>query len=302
MGLWVQDQWDLKTLPLAIGLALFVAACAPVSPPARFTSIPLPSATLLPTAEPTATLLPATATPHPTVPPIFTPLPLSPTPGPRVCSPLEDVSLAEIPQLIAGNTYQTPQPGRDDGHPGIDLAYYLHGTRRTILGLPVHAAAAGRVAAVLPDRKPYGNLVIIETPLESIPVAWWTVLKWPVTPAPTLIPDARLTCPTPLETPQWNPSKRSLYLAYGHLNSLSPLHVGDRVLCGQPIGEVGTTGASVNPHLHFEARLGPAGAVFTSFGHYDTRTTPLERNNYCLWRVSSWFELVDPLQILKQQP
>jgi murein DD-endopeptidase MepM/ murein hydrolase activator NlpD len=84
------------------------------------------------------------------------------------------------------------------------------------------------------------------------------------------------------------------------MNQLSPLHLGDAVTCGQPIGEVGTTGASVNPHLHFEARLGPAGATFTSFGHYDARSTALERNNYCLWRVSNWFQLVDPLPILQQ--
>ena len=302
MSLWAQDRWDLKTLPLALGLAVLVTACAAyISPPVPPAKIPLPSATLPPTSLPTLTPLPPS--PLPPLPPSPSPsLPPSPTPGPRVCSPLEDVSLPEIPQIIAGNTYQPPLPGRDDGHPGIDLAYYSHGSHKTMLGLPIHAAVAGRVAAVLPDRIPYGNLVIIETPLESIPTTWLTALNWPAAPAPTVIPDSRLTCPVPLETPQWNPAKRSLYLAYGHMNNLSPLHIGDIVQCGQPIGEVGTTGASINPHLHFEARLGPAEATFTSFGHYDTRTTPLERNNYCLWRVSNWFQLVDPLQILQQQP
>jgi murein DD-endopeptidase MepM/ murein hydrolase activator NlpD len=78
--------------------------------------------------------------------------------------------------------------------------------------------------------------------------------------------------------------------------------VGDTVTCGQPLGEVGTTGASVNPHLHFETRLGPAAMTLDSFGHYDLHATDLERNNYCLWRVSGWFQLVDPLKILAQQP
>lgn len=302
MSLRVREQRTFTALPLAIGLALLAGACTPRATQAAPSPAPLLVAPSLTVVPPTVTPVPATATPQPTATPSATPLPPSPTPGPRVCSPLEDVTLAEIPGLIAGNTFQTPQPGRDDGHPGIDLAFYSHGSHKTILGLPIHAALAGRVAAVLPDRKPYGNLVIIETPLESIPAEWIQALGWPATPIPTVIPDNRLTCPNPLETPPWNTSRRSVYLAYGHMNSQSPLHLGDAVSCGQPIGEVGTTGASVNPHLHFEARLGPAGATFTSFGHYDARSTAAERNNYCLWRVSNWFELIDPLPILRQKP
>jgi murein DD-endopeptidase MepM/ murein hydrolase activator NlpD len=194
-----------------------------------------------------------------------------------------------------------PQPGRDDGHPGIDLAFYRHGTRTTMLGLPIQAAMAGKVAASLPDRKPYGNLVIIEVPLDNVPKAWRANLNWP-TPGPALTPDARLTCPQPLTLPTWNTNARSLYMAYGHLNQPSALKAGDTVTCGQVVGEAGTTGASVNPHLHFEARLGPAGAVFTAMGHYDAHSTEAERNNYCLWRVSNWFQIVDPLKILAMTP
>jgi murein DD-endopeptidase MepM/ murein hydrolase activator NlpD len=209
--------------------------------------------------------------------------------------------LKELPAIIAGNTYQTPRPGSDDGHPGVDFAFYSHGTHKTMLGLPVKSAMAGRVAAVIPDRKPYGNTVIIEVPLDQVPQEWLTTLVWP-TPAPTVMIDPRLTCPSSLILPKWNTSKQSLYILYGHLNKYSPLLVGENVSCGQPLGEVGTTGASVNPHLHFEARLGPSGAAITSFGHYDAHTTAEERNNYCLWRVSGWFQLIDPLKILSQQP
>ena len=216
-----------------------------------------------------------------------------------MCSPLAEVSLAELPGIIAGNTFQTPQPSRDDGHPGIDFAFYSHGARKTMAGLPVLSAFAGRVAAVLPDRPPYGNLVIIETPLDSLPQRRPGIL-FTATPAPTVVPDARLTCPAVLELPRWDTSHRSLYIAYGHLQEPSPLKVGDPVQCGQPLGAVGTTGASVNYHLHFEARTGPSGATFTSFGHYDARSTALERNNYCLWRVSGWFQLFDPLKLLLQ--
>lgn len=285
--------------PLIIGifLACLLPACGQqtavsITPSSTPTHLPGATTTLVP--SPTATITPArTITP--------TSLSPSPTPGPWLCSPLEDVALQELPGIIAGDTYQPPLPGRDDGHPGVDFAFYRRGSRTTMLGLPVRSALAGKVAAVIPDRKPYGNTVIIETPLESLPAVWSVSLTWP-TLAPTVVPDARLTCPLPLTLPAWDSSKRSLYLLYAHLNQPSPLRVGDTVICGQVVGEVGTTGASVNPHLHFEARLGPSGMTLTSIGHYDNRTTAEERNNYCLWRVSQWFQLVDPLKILSQAP
>jgi murein DD-endopeptidase MepM/ murein hydrolase activator NlpD len=319
MSLWVRDPRTIKTLPLAISLALLASACTPLAAPLTASPSAL-AASAAPSHAPAAgseanrpdglpQVVQATFTPtpptgrlHPTPTQTKTLAVPSITPKPRVCSPLAEVTLSEIPGLIAGNTFQTPQPGRDDGHPGIDLAFYAHGTRKTMLGLPIQAALAGKVAAVLPDRKPYGNLVIIETPLESLPAEWGNALHWPAAPAPTVIPDGRLTCPDPPETPAWNTARRSLYLAYGHMNKPSTLKVGDTVSCGQSIGEAGTTGASVNIHLHFEARFGPAGAVFNAFGHYDARSTAAERNNYCLWRVSNWFELIDPLPILQQKP
>jgi murein DD-endopeptidase MepM/ murein hydrolase activator NlpD len=39
---------------------------------------------------------------------------------------------------------------------------------------------------------------------------------------------------------------------YAHLEEPSPLHTGDTVRTGQPIGIVGTTGSSTACHLHFE--------------------------------------------------
>ena len=43
---------------------------------------------------------------------------------------------------------------------------------------------------------------------------------------------------------------------YAHLNAFAPaLQVGQRILQGDPIGEVGRTGWATGPHLHFEFRV-----------------------------------------------
>ena len=58
------------------------------------------------------------------------------------------------------------------------------------------------------------------------------------------------------------------------------------------------SGNALNPHLHLEARVGPAGTRLDSMAHYDSSASPAEMAAYCLWRVSGAFQRINPLQLL----
>ncbi len=58
-----------------------------------------------------------------------------------------------------------------------------------------------------------------------------------------------------------------LYTVYAHMRAILA-HVGERVQTGTQIGEVGSTGATTGPHLHFEVRIGEN-------SYYDTRNPEL---------------------------
>jgi murein DD-endopeptidase MepM/ murein hydrolase activator NlpD len=256
-----------------------------------------------PVVQPTSTAPQATqtlpqvpmssATPTLTAQPTLAPTDTT-TPSAKVCSPLPGYALADLPGMIF-NPYHPPAPGLDDPHEGIDLAVVEPGSQIALAGHPVAAALTGRVASLIANRFPYGNAVFIETPLEQIRSG----LAIP-TPAPTLIPRSALTCPPFSSFPTFDPSHRSIYTVYAHLQELPPLQVGQTLSCGETFGKVGSTGNALNPHLHFEVRVGPAGATFSSMAHYDSSATAEEMSNYCLWRVSGVFQLFNPLTILNQ--
>ncbi len=90
------------------------------------------------------------------------------------------------------NPFAPPPYGSDDPHQGVDFAE-LFGTQRiAIPGRQVNAVLSGRVAAVISDRFPYGNAVIVETLIRDLPTGATAGLP---TPAPTPQRKAALTCP-----------------------------------------------------------------------------------------------------------
>ncbi len=280
----------LNKLPVfCLCLALCLSACKPqAASPSTPTSarIPqMPTPTSLPTATPTSP------------PPTLTQLPVL-----KLCTPLQNLPLSQMPALVS-NPYHPPAPGKDDPHAGVDLAVRLGDTQMAMPGHPVQAALAGQVAMNLRDRFPFGNAILIETTLDSYPAGWWQPAEIPE-PAPTLPPRSALTCPAAPAPTFPDPNRRSLYVLYAHLQQPSSFNPGDPVACGQVIGAIGSTGNALNPHLHFETRVGPAGLRLDSMAHYHSSATPAEMSNYCLWTVSGLFQLVDPLKVLnlKQSP
>jgi murein DD-endopeptidase MepM/ murein hydrolase activator NlpD len=209
------------------------------------------------------------------------------------CSPLEGVPLAELNDRIV-NPFAPPPRGSDDPHQGIDLADFRTADRIALEGLPVHAVLAGRVAMVLANRFPYGNAILIETPLDRLPSDLREGL-----PIPEMLPPpeklSALTCP-PLETPlpAWETEPLSVYTLYAHLKEPPNFQPGEAITCGQPLGAIGNSGNALNPHLHLEMRLGPPGIHLGSLAHYDTSATPKEMAAYCTWRLGEPFWLIDP--------
>lgn len=271
-----------------IALAL-LGACAPALRATPTATLTLPTRTPALTAAPSSTPAPPTATASPAPSP-------TPTPGVQVCAPLEGIPLAGLPGLVS-NPYAPPPTGSDDPHHGVDLALLDPATRLALAGHPVQAALPGQVAGVIRERFPYGNAVIVETPLEGLPPGWLTTLALP-TPAPVQPGHPVLTCPTPSAPLSAETDPRSLYLLYAHLQEPPEVAPGEALACGASLGAVGMSGNALNPHLHLEVRVGPPGIHFESLAHYTASASPREMGDYCLWRVSGAFQHLDPLAVL----
>jgi murein DD-endopeptidase MepM/ murein hydrolase activator NlpD len=202
---------------------------------------------------------------------------------------------------ILSNAFDPPPPGNDGGHQGVDFSFWQYGSHSTMEGIPVQSMLAGTVAAVDVNRYPYGNMVIVETPIEDVPLALLALHPLP-TRQGLATPDSALFCPPGDDGFSTSVDGLSFYVLYAHLKDPVSFKIGDPIDCGQALSAVGTTGASVNNHLHLELRLGPAGATFSSMAHYINDATNQEMHNYCMWRVSGWFQMLDPMVLFADTP
>ncbi|RME46335.1 MAG: hypothetical protein D6791_08570 [Chloroflexi bacterium] len=214
-----------------IGAVLFSLVIAGITigydpPSTALSAIPTDQSASLPTAStpaPTPTASPSpTATPRPTATPTATPTP-TPEPTPEALEP-EDHYWFERPIAPGGTNfvsrfyaYGSTYRGRYQVHHGVEF--------ENPTGTPVLAVGPGRVVVAGPDNVQvyglfpdfYGQLVVIEHDR-----------TWRGQPVFTL---------------------------YGHLSAVR-VAVGQEVEAGQVIGEVGSSGIALGPHLHMEVRVG----------------------------------------------
>lgn len=262
--------------------------------PAGVTSTVLP-ATVTATAAPTQTTQPS-PTPSPTL------IPPSPTPTEEpfaVCSPLEEETFDSLPLILVNPLVEPYAWGTDFGHPGLDFAYYQRDDRESIEGIEIYAIMAGHVALILDDLYPYGYAIVIETPLASLPEDLQASLLADYQPVPEDL-EYQYNCPnvpTPTLTGEY-----SLYHLYAHQQVRPEFELGEEIACGQLLGNVGNSGWSSNPHLHLETRIGPSGLEITTMAHYETTATEEQLSNYCLWRSSGYYQIVDPFTLFEAKP
>jgi hypothetical protein len=221
-------------------LFLFLAAVLLVSCAPALTGTPLSTVEGLPavteTAPPPVTLAPAlVVTPSPapsaTVAPVGTRSPdpsLTPTPtaiqtcGEFPCT-VDGHFLFQRPiasmykqSIERSYPYAFTQDGMREPHHGVEF-YDAQGT-------PVLAAAAGKVIFAGDDKLTvlswvtgyYGNVVVIEHHFPGFPQTFYTL--------------------------------------YAHLYKVD-VNIGQEVLAGEQIGQVGATGTARGSHLHFEVRI-----------------------------------------------
>lgn len=193
----------------------------------------------------------------------------------RICSPLFSVPLGELAKVIS-DPYKPPPMGKDDRHQGVDFAFYRRYGRVSTAGEIVQSVYKGKLAGVIEDRFPYGNALIIETSYDML--------------SPKIMQTLGVK------------NNQSIYILYGHLESMAVRTIGENIIPCQAVGIVGKSGNSGVEHLHLEMRIGLSGEILPSMAYYVREATPEERESYLRWRISGEFVHFDPMNFLDITP
>ena len=274
----MQKYWHVSLL-----LILTLSGCSqqvttPATPTIILTETPTQSPTLTPTATPTATSVPLIS---------------------GVCSPLQSIDLTDL-RLITSNPFIlkypfSEGPDGDKNHPAVDLGFYSFKGLTTDDDHPIQAVLPGKVALVVNNRFPYGNMIMIETPLDSLTPALIKQIKIGNPYSDDEI-KSRSSCQPDQTRISWSSDSKSVYTLYAHMKNPPTLRPGDEVQCGEVVGAIGATGnSSVSiEHLHLEIRVGPSNAKFGTISDYGSDSTEEERYNYCIWALSEVFLPINP--------
>ena len=240
--------------------------------------------------------------PSPTFTPTVVP---TTTPEPKedefdMCSPLVDYPIENLVDMIS-NPYNPPFPGSDDPHQGVDFSVIDPDLRIALKGSVVQSILAGEVVMVMNDRFPYGNAILIETPFHELPVGWKEKLENQIKPE-LFGTNPSLTCPSGWDLPDQENMDLSLYILYAHLDMPETYALGDDLDFGNAIGSIGDSGNALAPHLHVEIRYGYSSGIEGSMAHYTVSADESEMRNYCRWRVSGWFRVIDPMDLFFTNP
>ena len=193
----------------------------------------------------------------------------------KLCSPLVLETIPELFEIVSDPYHPPPANRNEERHHGVDFSHYARKGMKSIEFETVQSVLPGSVAAVVDNRLPYGNMVIVESTYASI-------------------------SPDFAQTIDLNPDS-SVYILYAHLEERPLVEIHDVIICGQSLGQVGKTGYNiVNPHLHLEIRIGPPGVVFDGMAFYTTTASQDEMDSYQRWRTSGEFLHIDPMRVFEE--
>lgn len=241
------------------------------------------------------TLPPPTATFTPTVTATAMPVPLVT----EIDSPLQGMPLTDLAKNTSNPYYFkhpfSEGPTNDLNHPAVDLAFFHYKNYNSDVGFPIQAILPGTVVEALNNRYPYGNMVLIETPLSALAPELLEKIQIPKAYSDDEI-KIRSTCQPDQTRISWSQTNQSMYVLYAHMQNPPTLKAGDEVQAGELLGGIGASGhAEVGAeHLHLEIRVGPAEAKFGVISSYLSSSTAEERYNYCIWALSEVFQPIDP--------